>query len=125
MPIDADPIAPGDVAVLLAVVDLILLLVIAMHEIAGQTFLRNVTIDREWRVGEMAVERWRDGSVMARDVERRHGEIRIVLPEAGIKRTCGRNLQRVRGIGVREAVDLLTVIGSHNLLGVGCGSPGR
>jgi hypothetical protein len=31
----------------------------------------------------------------------------------------------VRGIGVREAVDLLTVIGSHNLLGVGCGSPGR
>ena len=134
----ADGIATGGVAILLAAVQLVLLLVEAVHDVAsaaawqvgravgiaigreGRTgprarvrASRDVGVDLKWGVGEVAGERviglgGRGGRRTRGVVAARRQlvrEVDVVLQQAREGGTVLLDLQRMRGVGTRQAVD--------------------
>ncbi len=125
-------VAPRRVAVLRAAVELVLLLVELVHQVArtaaGDADTRAVedsvckservlrlrargrvrrdeVVDREPRVEEVAVEGDAPRSrAVAGLRERRHGQVHVELPQARVGRAVLVDLGRVRGVGVGESV---------------------
>ena len=126
----ADRVRTGDVAVLLAAVDLVLLLVEAVHEVAGTAAglartLEHAVRREDARGGAGLVRRCDvvvDGEPLVREVAcgnavgrvgarrrqgRGRGEVHVVLQEALVRGAVLRDLGRRRGGRVLQAVDHL------------------
>ena len=122
----ADGVAAGHVAVLLAGIELVLLLVEAVHQVAraaaglaralehavgrevrrvraGRVGRLDVVVDLERQVGEVALER----GVRAVGAQRRRREVDVVLQQALVRRAVLVDLDRVGAIGLGHPVHAL------------------
>ena len=127
---EADRVAPGDVPVLLTAVELVLLLVELVHDVARASAGRaggfrpavgmgrveflarlgtrsvgrlDVVLDPERLVDEVARES--GDRVGALHRQRRRGQVHVLLEQAGVATAGLPDLQRVIGVGTGEAVD--------------------
>src|SRR5262249_11940869 len=125
---ESDRVAARHIPVLLARIDLVRLLIEAVHQVtraasweaaavghsvrgedtrvrAGRRARRDETVDRERRVGEVTDEWGSGGGVAASRRERRRGQVDVVLLEAGVWGCALAELGGVGCFGFRYAVD--------------------